>query len=334
MRGAVGLLLLAAGCGAPAQPRTLVLAAFSAPSRVYEEALFPAFRERWRAETGEQIELVGSFRGSGAQVRALLAGYPADVAALALEPDLDALAEAGLVGADWRAGEDGGMVSGSLVALALRPGNPKAIAGWDDLTRPDLTVLSPDVQSSGSAMWNVAAIHGAVLRGGSAAPALEGAVAESLLAGILARVPQMDAGARETMLRFEKGEGDVAITYESEVLGAQAQGARCELLIPASTLAVESPAAVLGAQADARGTRDLAEAFVRFLHEPEAQRLFAQYGFRPVDEAVVAEHAARFPIPAGLFTVRDLGGWPALRAELFGPGGLYERALRRAREER
>jgi sulfate transport system substrate-binding protein len=329
---AVLALLLAVGCGSPAAPRRLVLAGYSAPNRVYEEALFPAFQARWQAERGERIEIVGSFRGSGAQVRALLEGYPADIAALALEPDLDALAAAGLLDSGWRSAEDGGMVATSLVALAVRPGNPKEIASWDDLTREDLTVLFPDVRTSGSARWNVAAIHGAVLRAGTASAALGPQVSEALLAGILARVPVMDAGARETMLRFEKGEGDAAITYESEVLGAVAQGARCELWVPPSTLVVEHPAAVLGATADAHGTRDLAEAFVAFLHEPEAQRLFAEHGFRPVDPAVLAAEAARFPAPPDVFTIRDLGGWTAVGTELLGPGGLYERAMQEARE--
>jgi len=326
------LLLLAAGCREAPPPRRLVLAAFTAPQEVYEESIFPAFREHWQAETGETIELVGSFRASGAQTRALLAGFPADVAALSLEPDLDQLAQAGLIRHDWRAEPDGGVVSSSLVALALRPGNPKGLRTWDDLNREDLGILTPDPHSSGGAMWNIAAIHGAVLRAGTPAPARGEAVSEALIAGVLSRVTRMDRGARESMLAFEQGEGDVAITYESEILAAQAHGQRVERLIPASTLRVENPAAVLDSGVDAHGTRDVAEAFVRFLHTPEAQALFAHHGYRPL--GATAGNDERFPVPADLFTIRDLGGWPRVQTELFDPDGLYERALRRAREAR
>lgn len=243
-------------------------------------------------------------------------GFEADVVALSLDPDVAVLEAAGMVAPTWRDKPHGGIVTTSLAVIAVRPGNPKKIADWADLARPDVEVLTPNVRTSGGAMWNVLAIWGSASRAGQ-----DGL---GLLTGVLARVTVMDKGARESIVTFEKGVGDAAITYENEVRVATAEGQAMEYIVPPRTIVIENPVAVVDTWADKHGNRDLAEAFVAFCHGAEAQAAYARYGLRPVDAAAMPKD---LPAPGETFTIRDLGGWEKAQAEVFAKGGVYDRAL-------
>ncbi len=332
-----GVLLLAlglAGCRPTAEERggpsrKLTLAGYTTPREVYGSAILPAFREHWKTRTGEDVRFEESYLGSGAQSRAIAAGFEADVAALSIEPDVTRLVEAGLVSAEWSSGGRGGVVTRSVVVIGVRPGNPKGIVGWEDLTRPDVEVLTPNPLTSGGAAWNLAALYGAALRGETSAPAGDPRAAEAFVGRVLARVVVMDKGARESMITFEQGVGDAVIAYENEILAARRSGREYGLVVPAVTILIENPVAVVEAYANRHGTLEVADAFVAFLQSPEAQRAYARHGFRPVDDAVAREFASSFPVVPGVFTIRDLGGWPRVVALLLGPGGAYERAAAR-----
>jgi sulfate transport system substrate-binding protein len=328
---AASLLLVACGGGAAREeaqtgPVTLTLGAYTTPREAYGREILPAFVKKWKDSTGQTITFQESYLGSGAQARAIAGGFEADVAALSLEPDIETVAKAGLITHDWKQQALGGMVSRSVVVIAVRPGNPKNIQNWDDLTRPGLKVLTPNPKTSGGAMWNIAALYGAALRGATKAPAGDSAAAGKLLQGILANVAIMDKGARESMLTFETGTGDAAITYENEVLVARQAGKPMDYVIPKGTILIENPAAVVDGYADRHKTRAVADAFVNFLGTAEAQRMFAKYGLRPADDKLTSEFAESFQAVPGLFTIRDIGGWPAVTATLFANGGVFERA--------
>lgn len=321
------VILWGAGCasssssspeGSPeGAPRTLVLAAYTTPREVLAEQILPAFQASWREKTGEVVQFETTYQGSGSQARAVAGGLEADVVWLSLAPDVEVLVEAGLITRDWQSGETRGIVSSSVAVVGVRPDNPHNIQGWEDLARPGLEVLTPNVRTSGGAMWNVLAVAGADISAG-----------ETLLSGVLANVRVMDKGARESMLSFEKGVGDAIITYENEVIVAQRAGKSMAYVIPASTIVIENPAAVVDVYAARHGTLDLAEAFVSFLTEPAQQAAMAQYGLRPV---VAGVEAAGFPALGRTFRVSDLGGWSAVKAAYFAEGALYDRALARAR---
>lgn len=310
--------------GAPRAPavRTVVLGAYTTPREVYGREIIPAFQRHWKEKTGQEVRFQESYLGSGAQSRAVIGGFEADVVALSLDPDVQKIADAGLIKHDWRAGPTGGMVSRSVVVLGVRPGNPKGIRDWDDLRREGVQVLTPSPRTSGGAMWNIAALHGAVSRGRAG----RGGQPEAVLRDVLGHVSIMDKGARESMLTFEGGVGDVVITYENEVLVARQAGKAMDYVIPRSTILIENPVAVVDEYVDKHGTRDVAEAFVAFLQTPEVQRMYARYGLRAVDEAVARETAAQYPAVPDLFTIRDLGGWPAVTKALFDQGALFDRA--------
>jgi sulfate/thiosulfate-binding protein len=320
------------GAKPTAAAATLTLGAYSTPREAYGKAILPAFAKQWRAKTGSELDIRESYLGSGAQARAIVGGFEADVAALSLEPDIETLRKAGLIKHDWKAGEHAGMVTRSIVVIGVRKGNPKGIKNWDDLAKPGLSVLTPDVRTSGGAMWNVAAIYGAALRGHTKAKAGDKAAAIALLGSILRNVKILDRGARESLLSFERGVADAIITYENEILVGRSKGQDYELIIPESTILIENPVAVVDTYAEHHGSARLANAFVDFLRTPDAQRAFAGYGLRPVLPAVATEVAARFPAVTDQFTIRDLGGWPEVQRVLFEKDAAYDHALALTRE--
>jgi sulfate transport system substrate-binding protein len=286
------------------------------------------FQERWLAETGQSVAFEESYVGSGAQSRAIVEGFEADVAALSLQADVDRIEAAGLIGHPWRDNGTNGMVSRSVVAFAVRPGNPKAIAEWSDLAAPSTEVLMPNPKTSGGAQWNVLAIYGAAMRGQvDGVPGDDADAALGFLASVLGNVTVMDKAARESITSFEKGIGDVAITYENEVLVGRQSGQNYELVIPSSTILIENPVAVIDEYADAHDVREVADAFAAFLTTPEAQRAFARHGLRSVDDNVAAEFAADYRPVDDLFTIEEFGGWTQATADFFGEDGLYAQAI-------
>jgi sulfate/thiosulfate transport system substrate-binding protein len=292
----------AGGSGGEGGGGSLTLVAYSTPRGAYEE-LIPAFEE---TEAGQGVTFETSFGASGEQSRAVEGGLPGDVVALSLEPDVTRLVEAGLVEDNWNEDEYKGMVTDSVVVLAVRRGNPKGIRGWDDLTREDVEVITPNPFTSGGARWNVMAAYGAQLeQGKSEDEAIE------YLRQLFANVPVQDKSARESLQTFSGGKGDVLIAYENEVITAQQEGEDLEYVIPDQTILIENPVAVT---TDSQNPEQ-ARAFVDFLRSAEAQRIFGDQGYRPVVEEVLGEFD--YPTPPNLFTIDDLGGWEEVTRRFF-----------------
>ena len=321
----------ATGKDAP-QPSTaaatkLALGAYTTPREAYGSAVLPAFRAEWQKKTGAELTVQESYLASGAQARAIVGGFEADVAALSLEPDIEKIRKAGLITHDWKAGAHGGVVTRSVVVIGVRKGNPKGIKDWDDLAKPGIEVLTPDVRTSGGAMWNVAAIYGAALRGQTSVKKDDAKAATELLGAVLKNVKVFDRGARESLLSFEGGLGDAIITYENEILVGRQKGKDYEYVVPKSTILIENPAAVVDEYAKKHGALEAANAFVAFLHTAGAQRAFAKHGLRPVVPEIAEEVAAAFPAVSDLFTIRDLGDWAGIQKSLFDKGAAYDAAL-------
>ena len=306
---------------------TLILGAYTTPREAYGKALIPAFQKYWKEKTGQDVEFQESYQASGAQSRAIIGGFEADIAALSLEGDVDRIAEAGLITHDWKSIPNRGMVSTSIVVIAVRSGNPKNIKDWADLAQPGLNVLTPDPKTSGGAQWNINAMYGAALRGFAGVAKDDKAAAQEFLKSVLRNVSIMDKGARESITTFEKGVGDAAITYENEVLVARQGGQAYDYVVPHSTILIENPVALIDKNVDKHGAREVAEAFVNFLMSQEGQRGFAKYGLRPVvPTAVSAETLAQFPSVPDLWKVDYLGGWKRVTDEIYGPQGVYTKA--------
>src|SRR5512138_2501563 len=313
----IAISLLTA-CGGPATSNTnngkapvkLILGAYTTPREAYGE-LIPIFAKEWKEKTGQEVTFEESYLGSGAQSRAIVEGFEADIAALSLDGDVKKIADAGLITHDWHTSPHNGMVSTSVVAFAVRKGNPKNIHDWADLAQPGLQILTPDPKTSGGAQWNILALFGAALRGKIAGvPANDEKAAIDFLKSVLKNVTVFDKGARESITNFESGTGDVAITYENEVLVGKQAGQDYEYVIPVSTILIENPVSVVDTYVDKHGTRKAAEAFVQFLFTKEAQQVFAKHGLRSLDPDVITATKGQYPAVTDLFTIGDqFDGW-------------------------
>ena len=323
---------LMAGCGASAgstpQGTTdvVTLGAYSVVREAFHEGLIPAFAARWQRDTGRAVRFEESYNGSGAQARAIAAGFDADIAVLSLEGDMDLLVKAGVVRQNWNAGPTRGMVTRSLVVIGHRPGNPQGIHDWGDLARPGVGVLYPDPKTSGGARWNIGAIWGAGLLGwdqpARPSPRPDPAAARDLLARVQRNVVNMDGSGRQSLATFERGTGDAVVTYENELLVRRKFTANAiPYVTPAATLLIESPAAIVEASVVRHGNRAVAEAFFAFLKSDAGQTILADYGFRPTNHA--SQVADLPPLPPRLFTIRDLGGWPRVKQTVFDAGGVW-----------
>ncbi|MCU0497733.1 MAG: sulfate ABC transporter substrate-binding protein [Anaerolineae bacterium] len=336
------LLMSFAPTQAQTQPITLTLAAYAVPREAYAK-IIPLFQADWLRQTGQEVIFEESYLASGAQSRAVVGGFAADVVALSHEQHVTNIVNAGLITADWQDNPYNGMVSASVAVLVVRPGNPREIFDWADIAQPGIEVITPDPATSGGAQWNVMGAYGAAYRGQVEGYEAGEAGALQFITDVFINVSVMDADGRESFLTFERGIGDVAITYENEYFAGLAAGGEYEIIYPSSTILIENPVAVVDVYVDQNGTREVAEAFVAFLYTPEAQAAFAESGFRPpviqIDPDIdvtpeveptpeaTAEGETQFPVIEDLFTIEDFGGWEVVVPSIFGDDGIYTRMI-------
>ncbi|MEI0735432.1 sulfate ABC transporter substrate-binding protein [Paenibacillus sp. JTLBN-2024] len=305
---------------------TLVIGAYSIVKDAMADIL-PKFQQEWKAKTGQTVKFQESYEASGTQARAIIGGFEADVTLLAMEGDVDKLVKEGLVSKQWRDAPDGGMITRSIVALGTREGNPLGIRDFADLTKPGVKVLYPNPQTSGGAQWDINAIYGAGLKLSEERGQKDPAYAKAFLEKVHRNIESLDKSGRASMAAFEYGVGDVVVTYENELLARIRQGQKYDVIIPKYTIKIENPAAVVDKYADQHGTRKVAEAFVEYLRSKEAQTVFAEYGFRPVNEEVLKANESRYPVPSGLFDISYLGGWDEVRETLYSKKGIWYQVL-------
>ena len=318
----------AGGPCTPADTPVINFAAYSTPREAYGK-IIPAFVSKWKEEHDDQnVIFQESYAGSTTQAANVIAGYEADVVALSLAPDVDQIADAGLITHDWTDTADGGMVSTSVVVFDVRPGNPLGIQDWDDVAADGVEILTPDPASSGGARWNLVSLWGSALRGYAGVTKDDTAGATTLMQDVLSNVIVFDKNARDSIQNFEAGNGDVAITYENEVLTAQEAGLEDEAVYPPSTVLIENPVAIVDQWADEHCVRDVAEAFVEYLHSDEAKEIFTDTGFlRSTDKKEAQKGGGQFPPIEDLFTVDEIGGWDALNEQLFSDSGIVTQAI-------
>jgi len=337
-------LILTAVIPAAAQdappPVTLTLAGYAVPREAYGE-IIPLFQTYWLEQTGQQVQIQESYGASGAQSRSVAGGFEADMVALSIEPDITRLVDAELITHDWKDNAYSGIVTDSLVVLAVRPDNPKGITDWADIAQEGVEVITPDPATSGGAQWNLLAAYGAARRGFANGFNADDAGAADFLSKVIANIAVLDKDGRESFLTFERGIGDVAITYENEVYAGYLKGAsdNYTIVYPRSTILIENPVALVDVYVDQHGTREVAQAFIDFLWLPEAQQVFAENGFRPVNPdvaatfqvnaAVTADEAVLvndvpviFPAVADEFTIAgEFTSWSDARKTFFGDEG-------------
>ena len=255
----------------------------------------------------------------------MIDGLAADVVTLALAYDNDAIAERGLIAKDWvkRLPSNSAPYASTIVFL-VRKGNPKGIKDWADLVKPGIQVITPNPKTSGGARWNYLAAWGYALRksGGDEAKA------ETFVAAIYKNVPVLDTGARGSTITFTRRNiGDVFLSWENEAYLAVREFGdnKFEIVVPSVSILAEPSVAVVDKVVDKRGTRALAEAYLRFLYSGEGQAIAAKHFYRPRDPEAAARNKERFAQVA-LFTIDDVfGGWAAAQKKHFDEGGIFDR---------
>ncbi len=313
--GAMGLYAVWPWLPLPQQanrPRTIIFYGFSILGDVMDNAVFPAFQETWYKQTGERVEFISSFAGSGTITNQLIMGVPADVAVLSLELDAQRLSAAGVIDSDsWHQLPHKGVVNRTPFIIVARPGNPKQLRDFESLAQPGVGVVHPDPLTSGGANWAIIAEYGAGTRQQRDQPE----AGKDLLRGIWRNVVAQAASARAARTQFENGFGDALITYEQEALWDRSRGQLdAEIVYPRSTILSEHTVVVIDRNIDP-DERALIDGFVAFLWSDEAQRLFVERGFRSVDERL-NEHNPGFGAIADPFLIEDFGGWTQAKREI------------------
>jgi sulfate/thiosulfate transport system substrate-binding protein len=311
----------------PVAAETTLLNVSYDPTRELYADINKAFGSFWKQKTGETIAIRTSHGGSGAQARSVIDGLEADVVTLALQSDVDAIADRSkLIVPDWRDRLPNRSVPySSTILFVVRKGNPKNIKDWPDLIRPGVSVITPNPKTSGGARWNYLAAW-------AYADAKYGHSEEKdkdFIKKLYANVPVLDSGARGSTTTFvERGIGDVLIAWENEAFLALSElGAdKFEIVVPSRSVKAEPPVAVVDEVVDAKGSRKVAEAYLNYLYTPEAQKIIAHNYYRPVDpKAADPKDLARFP-NLKLVSIDDslFGGWGKAQPKHFDEGGIFD----------
>jgi sulfate/thiosulfate transport system substrate-binding protein len=305
---------------APKKEVEITLVSFAVTKTAHDRVI-PKFVEKWKKEHNQTVTFKQSYGGSGSQARAVIDGLDADIVHLALAPDIKKIEKAGLIQPGWEKElPNNSIVSKSVAGIVTREGNPKGIKGFADLAKNGVSFITADPKSSGGARWNFLALWGSVIQEGG-----NEAKAKDFITKAYKNVPVLPKDAREASdVFFKQGQGDALLNYENELILAAQKGEKLPYIIPAVNISIDNPIAVVDKNVDKHGSREVSEAFVKYLFTPEAQREFAQVGFRPVDRTVAKEYGSKFPKLKTLATAQDFGGWDLIQKKFFADGGVFD----------
>lgn len=316
-------LLAGAAFSADAQQSVTLLNVSYDPTRELYAEYNAAFAKHWKAKTGQEVTIKQSHGGSGKQARSVIDGLDADVVTLALAGDIDALHSKGeWIPKDWqkRLPHNSSPYTSTIV-LVVRKGNPKGIRNWDDLIQPGVSVITPNPKTSGGARWNYLAAWEFARRsyGGDAK-------AQEFIAKLYANVPVLDSGARGSSITFaQRNQGDVFISWENEAyLLKKELGDKLEIVYPSISILAEPPVTVVDRNADKKGTRAVATAYLEYLYSEAAQDIIGKNFYRPSSAKAQAKYAKYFP-KLTLFGIDDaFGGWAKADKDHFVDGGSFD----------
>ncbi len=323
----VGLALLMVSGSTLAKDIQLLNVSYD-PTREFYEQYNKAFSAHYKQETGDNVIIRQSHGGSGKQATSVINGIKADVVTLALQSDVDAIANSGRINPGWiKKLPDNSAPYTSTIVFLVRKGNPKNIHDWNDLIKPGISIITPNPKTSGGARWNYLAAWGYALdhNGGSQEKAQE------FVKALFKNVTVQDSGARGATNTFaERGIGDVLIAWENEAYLAKnkLKDQQFEIITPSESILAEPTVAVVDKVVDERGTRKVAEDYLKYLYSPVGQKIAAENYYRPRDPAVAKEFANEFK-PIKLFTIDGkFGGWTVAQKTHFSDGGTYDQIMK------
>lgn len=295
------------------------------PTRELYQDFNAAFAKYWKAKTGDNVTIKQSHGGAGKQARAVIDGLPADVVTLALSYDIDAIHEkAKLIPKNWQTRlPHNSAPYTSTIVLLVRKGNPKKIKDWDDLTKPGVSVITPNPKTSGGARWNYLAAWAYGLKKNNN----DETKAKEFVKNIYKNVPVLDTGARGSTTTFvERGIGDVLLAWENEAFLAQKELGpdKFEIVVPSLSILAEPTVTVVDKVVDKRKTRAVAQAYLEYLYSEQGQEVAAQNYYRPTLESVAKKYESKFP-KVNLIKIDDVfGGWQKAQKVHFADGGTFD----------
>ena len=326
-----GLLLVSCtvglvGCGGPVagSPGSSVelLNVSYDPTRELWRDLNAQFIEQYRADKGIEVAIKQSHAGSSSQARAVIDGLDADVATLALWSDTDAIRKRGLIKQGWEERlPNHSLPYFSTIVFVVRHGNPKGIKDWPDIVKPNVVVITPNPKTSGNGKLSFLAAWGSVIRSGGSEEQ-----ARQFIAALYRQTPVLETGARGATTTFaQRGIGDVHLTWENEAhLEVQESGGELEIIYPPKSIRAEPYVAVVDANAERKGTRTVAEAYLKFLYTDAGQEIIARHFYRPINDGVFAKHKENFPA-IDLFPITAVApSWDAAHQKFFADGGVFD----------
>jgi len=321
--------ILAIGFPIPVSADVALLNVSYDPTREFYQEINEAFGKYWKGRTGQVVRIKQSHGGSGKQARAVIDGLEADVVTLALAYDIDGISEkTGLIPRNWQSRlPNNSAPYYSTIVFLVRKGNPKGIRDWEDLSRPGISVITPNPKTSGGARWNYLAAWGYALKkwGGN-----EGK-ARDFVQGMFRNVPVLDSGARGATMTFvQRGLGDVLISWENEAyLAIDELGKdKLEIVFPSISILAEPPVTLVDRIVDKHGTRAVALAYLEFLYSREGQEIAARRHYRPRSKDVANKFGERFS-KVTMFTIDEMfGGWTKAQKIHFADGGVFDQIFR------
>jgi len=318
-------LVFALSAGSAQADRTLLNVSYD-PTREFYKEINEAFVRAWQEKTGETVTIRQSHGGSGKQARAVIDGLDADVVTLALAGDIDQIAKAtNKIPADWakRLPHNSAPYTSTIVFI-VRKGNPKGIKDWSDLTKPGVSVITPNPKTSGGARWNYLAAWAWAERANDGnEPKIK-----QFMADLYRNVPVLDTGARGSTTTFaQRGLGDVLISWENEafLILKEFGEDNYTIIAPSISIKAEPSVALVEANAKAKGNLEVATAYLEFLYSAAGQKLAAKHFFRPVDpSAADPADLARFPELELVTVDAGFGGWAEAQKKHFSDGGIFD----------
>lgn len=328
VRKTVAILLAAVmltglcGCGSKKSNVLTITNVSYDPTREFYEAYNPLFEKYYKEMYGKDVEVIQSHGGSGAQARSVVEGCNADVVTLALEHDITLIEQTGLIEKGWEKefADDSSPYTSTIVFL-VRKGNPKQIRDWDDLVNKKVEIITPDPKSSGGACWNFLAALSYIKEQTD-----DENKQKAFLQKLYSQVSVMDSGARGSTTTFVENEkGDVLIAWENEAIATMnSYPGKYEMITPSVSILAQPSVAIVDDNADANGTQEVSREYLNYLYTDDAQRLAAEYGYRPSNESILKEFSDRFDLNVKLYTIKDYGGWNEAYKNYFDDGAMFD----------